>query len=95
MTLIKLEIENIKCGGCAKTVEKSLESIDGLNSISVDVVEGSVSFDVEDVLDEKSLEQLRNSAIKKLANAGYPIKGTGNSWQKAKSYVSCAKGRMS
>jgi copper chaperone len=95
MNSVKLEIENIKCGGCAKTVEKSLHNLQGINSIMVDVEAGTVTFESEENSDESTLEQLKEEVIKELANAGYPLKGTGNSWQKAKSYVSCAKGKLS
>lgn len=84
-----LIIENLKCGGCVKTVTKLLEGIEGISAVTVKAETGEVEFDYSG---ETSTVQ---TAREKLAAAGYPPEGEGNLWLTAKSYVSCAKGKMS
>lgn len=86
-----MKVENLKCGGCATTVTKSISALDGISNIVVNLEEGTVSYSS----DEEHAEDLRMDVIKRLADAGYPIDGQGNNWQKAKSYISCAKGKFS
>lgn len=84
-----IQIENLKCGGCANTIKKGILSIDGITTIDIDIEKSEVVFDSED----KSVLEV---AREKLAKMGYPEVGTSNSTlQKAKSFVSCAVGRMS
>jgi copper chaperone CopZ len=82
-----LYIDNIKCGGCASTIEKKLNSMDDIQDIHVDVAEGKVTF--ESLEEEAKAEVL--SALKKL---GYPERGTGTGLDNAKSYVSCMIGKI-
>jgi copper chaperone CopZ len=83
-----IEILNLKCGGCANTVKKGISSIDGVNSVSVDVETSKVTIDALD-------EQVIVLAKKKLSSMGYPEVGDDNTIvHKAKSFVSCATGRM-
>ena len=35
-----IEVENIRCGGCASTIEKQLRKLDSVSDVSVDI-EGS------------------------------------------------------
>lgn len=80
-------IENLKCGGCASTIIKELNNIDGVKNTQVDVEESLVSFTSE----ESVLEQVKQ----KLSKLGYPEVGDTNTiLHKAKSFVSCAKGRV-
>ncbi len=82
-------IQNLKCGGCANTVTKNLTEIEGVSNVLVNVEESSVSFEFSS--DEK-LENVKNT----LNRLGYPEDGEANSiTAKAKSYVSCAVGKMS
>lgn len=82
-------IQNLKCGGCAKTVTSKLEELDGVQNVSVDVENSKVSFEI-------SSEEKMDIVISRLAEIGYPIEGDENTLkQKAKSFVSCAIGRMS
>ena len=84
-----LNIQNLKCGGCANTIIKNISAIDAINNISVNVAESLVSFEYESV--EKLAE-----VKEKLKSLGYPEDGEANSFgSKAKSYVSCAVGKMS
>ncbi len=84
-----LYIQNLKCGGCANTITKNVSSIDAVTEVSVNVEENSVSFYYP--TEEKLIE-----VKEKLKVLGYPEDGEANSLgSKAKSYVSCAIGKMS
>jgi copper chaperone len=84
-----LYIQNLKCGGCANTITKNIATIDTISEVSVNVEESSVTFDYESA--EKFTE-----VKEKLKSLGYPEDGEANSFgSKAKSYVSCAVGKMS
>lgn len=83
-----LVIQNLKCGGCANTITTRLTSIDGIDSVNVDNNEDSVSF-------YYSNDSSLNEAIDMLSKLGYPVEGEQNPiLKKAKSYVSCAVGRI-
>jgi copper chaperone len=84
-----LYIQNLKCGGCANTITKNVSSIDAVTEVFVNVEESAVSFDYPS--EEKLIE-----VKEKLKTLGYPEDGEANSLgSKAKSYVSCAIGKMS
>ncbi|MFA5297079.1 MAG: heavy metal-associated domain-containing protein [Lutibacter sp.] len=86
--MTKIEILNLKCGGCANTVKKGLLTIEGINEVLVDLDTSEVSIDSTD----ESVIQL---AKEKLSSMGYPEVGDANTvLHKAKSFVSCATGRM-
>lgn len=81
-------IQNLKCGGCANTIVTQLSKLDGISEVSVDNDTNEVSFNVTV---ENDIEVVKN----KLSDLGYPIEGDFNSLpKKAKSFVSCAVGRM-
>lgn len=80
-----LEVSNIKCGGCAKTITSKLERIDGVTAVDVDIEHGKVSFESESDLKDKVA-----NALKKM---GYP-QGESGMVDSAKSYVSCMVGRL-
>lgn len=82
-----IQIENLKCGGCAATIKKGILGIDSVNDVEVNVETSEVKVAHEnDVI----------SAIKeKLSKLGYPESGDKNTvLHKAKSFVSCAVGRL-
>ena len=83
-----INVDNIKCGGCANSVRKGLEKIEGVQDVKVDIESGEVNVDYEGNID-------RSQFVEALGKMGYPEVGTGNTMQKVKSYVSCAVGRMS
>ena len=84
-----IDILNLKCGGCANTVKKGIIGIDGVNEVTVDVESSKVTIDSVDV-------QVIASVKKKLSSMGYPEVGDDNTIvHKAKSFVSCATGKMS
>jgi copper chaperone len=83
-----LEIQNLKCGGCAHTIISKLNNLEGTQNVSVDTNSNTVSF-------ENELASEVESATKLLSKLGYPVNGDVNSiGKKAKSFVSCAVGRM-
>jgi copper chaperone len=86
-----IEVENIKCGGCANTIMKTLGKLDGVEQVNIDIEQGRVSVDAAD----DSREQL----VRTLLQSGYPEKGTADGIKaataKAKSFVSCAIGKIS
>ncbi len=81
-------IQNLKCGGCARTITKKLSELEDIGEVHVDVEESAVSFDY---LDEMALQH----AQEVLKFNGYPVIGDKNTiGDKAKSLVSCAIGKM-
>jgi copper chaperone len=85
-----IEVENIRCGGCANTITHSLEKLEGVSSVSVDIENGrvTVTTDIDD----------RDRLVAALLKNGYPEKGSAEGLQaakaKAKSFVSCAIGKL-
>ncbi len=86
MTII--EIQNLKCRGCASTITKGLQIIKGLTELNINVDESKVSFKA---FDEQTVEKVK----KKLSKLGYPeVDANNTTLHKAKSFVSCAIGRF-
>lgn len=87
---IEIQVDNIKCGGCASTIRTKLEEAFAA-AVSVDIQAGVVTID--------SAEESRAQIVARLAQLGYPESGTaeglGKATAKARSFVSCAIGRMS
>jgi len=88
MKTLKLEIENIKCRGCANTIRNEIEKSDSVKDVKVDVGQGIVEISYENDLD------LKSSFVRKLTKLGYPEKGKGTGFNKARSYISCAIGKI-
>jgi copper chaperone CopZ len=83
-----LEILNLKCGGCANSIKKGILTIDGIDKVTVDLDTSKVTVNTVD-------EQLVLKVKEKLSSMGYPEVGDANTvLHKAKSFVSCATGRM-
>jgi copper chaperone len=87
----QISVENIKCGGCASTIRTKLEAMEGVITIDVDIGNGIVTVEAD--------EDTRTAVTAKLLKLGYPESGTAEgiaaAKAKAKSFVSCAVGRMS
>ena len=83
-----LEIQNLKCGGCAHTISTKLNDLDQISDIEVDNETCTVTFSYttkDNLLEAKAL----------LTKLGYPEIGDKNAiTTKAKSFVSCAIGRI-
>ena len=88
---IRIEVENIRCGGCTNTITKKLTSIDGIESVDVAVDDQVVTLDAKD-------ESVRAEAVAALIKMGYPelgsVEGVDSLKSKAKSVVSCAIGKV-
>ena len=86
----EFNVENIKCGGCAGTITKKVNAVDGVNITEVDIEAGIVKVDGKDDL----LETITSTLLK----LGYPETGTTEgiaaAKAKAKSFVSCAVGKL-
>ena len=84
-----INIVNLKCNGCANTIKKGLLSLEGVNEVEVTLENSEIK--INDVS-----ETIFTSVKKKLSNMGYPEVGDANTMvHKAKSFVSCASGKMS
>lgn len=88
---IQVHVENIKCGGCEKSIIKGLSSIEGLSNIAIDRDQQVVSVTAD--------ASLRDALVAKLKSMGYPEHGSVSGLEagltNAKSFVSCAIGRVS
>jgi copper chaperone len=88
---IQVHVENIKCGGCEKSIIKGLTSIEGLSNIVIDRDLQLVKVTAD--------ESLREVIAAKLKSMGYPEYGSVSGFEaglaNAKSFVSCAIGRVS
>ena len=85
----KIFIQNLKCNGCVTTITKKLSHLENITDIIVAVEESSIAFNYKDNLD---LEVVKET----LKDSGYPVLGDENTLgTKAKSFVSCAIGKMS
>lgn len=84
-----IPIQNLKCGGCATTIKNKVQQLEGVDAVEVNEIEGivTVSYTEESVL--LNIKQ-------KLSALGYPESDTKNNlFTQAKSFVSCASGRLS
>ena len=87
MMTTAIQIENLKCGGCATTIKKGLLRLNAVKKVTVDVENSIVSI----ISENDDLETIKE----KLAKLGYPEVGDKNTvLHKAKSFVSCAVGRI-
>ena len=84
------EVENIKCGGCASSIKKRLLEDARVSDVTVNVDKGIVSIEAA----AEACDDWRAALLK----MGYPESGTAEgiaaAKAKAKSYVSCAIGKV-
>ena len=85
------EVYNVKCGGCANTLIKSLKDEFGEVVVDLEVNPKKITLDIE----ENQLESLKL----KLRSLGYPLttdelSGFKKATTTAKSFVSCAIGKF-
>jgi copper chaperone CopZ len=81
-----VEVENMSCGGCVNSITKGLHTILGVGKVQVDLDKGIISLEGE--FDEQHV-------LDKLSKMGYPQKGNNTLIKQAKSFVSCATGKIS
>lgn len=85
--ITEIQIENLKCGGCASTITKGLLDVKGVENVTVDVEKSIVTVTTT----SPNFDEIKQ----KLAKLGYPETGCKNTvLHKAKSYVSCAIGKI-
>ena len=85
------EVHNVKCGGCANTLTKSLKDDFGSVEVDLSVNPRKITLDIED----NKIEELKL----KLRSLGYPLtndelSGFEKATTTAKSFVSCAIGKI-
>jgi len=85
------EVKNVKCGGCANTLKKSLLDEFGEVEVNLELEPRQITLEIE----EDKIEALKV----KLRSLGYPLSTDElNTFQEvgttAKSFVSCAIGKM-
>lgn len=84
-----INILNLKCNGCANTIKKGLLSIE-------EVTEVEVTLDNSEIKINEVSKEIFDEVKTKLSKMGYPEVGDANTMlHKAKSFVSCATGKMS
>lgn len=82
------KVQNLKCGGCANSITKKLSNLSYIADINVEPESSTVKLKVN----ESGME---DQIKKALLNLGYPVEGDKNAFtSKAKSFVSCATGKM-
>ena len=86
----QISVENIKCSGCANTISTRLNDLISIEDCEIDIEAGIININGD--------EYHREEVTKLLLKLGYPEKGTAEGLKaaaaKAKSFVSCAVGKM-
>lgn len=81
-------IQNLKCGGCAHTIQTAIQKLKGVQNVEVDVEASLVTVKSDEHTTEASI-------LAKLSSLGYPAFDEANPITKqAKSFISCAKGKI-
>ncbi len=80
-------VENIKCAGCMTSIKHALLKIKGIAKVEIDKEAEKISL----MGHNYELSEVLTS----LNSMGYPQKGENTLFKQAKSYVSCAIGKMS
>ena len=90
-TPMQIEIDNLKCGGCEKSIVKGLLAMPEVADLVIDRAHQTVRF--------TGAAADRDAVVQKLRAMGYPEKGSIAGFDaglaNAKSFVSCAVGRVS
>lgn len=87
MSELIFHVDNLKCGGCATSIRNRLAELPGVSGVFVDPEAGTVNLSNDGA-------SSRVEIASALLSLGYPEHGTGGIIEKAKSYVSCAVGRI-
>jgi copper chaperone CopZ len=81
----KIEVENIKCGGCMNSIKTALLKIENVTEVTIDKETDTITIDAEND---------RTVFVNTLSSLGYPEKGRNTLLHKGKSLVSCAVGNL-
>jgi copper chaperone len=86
-----ITVDNLKCGGCENTIKKTLKQIQGVEKVGID----NDKHLIEVVHQDNVSRLMLTDSLKKM---GYPEVGTTEGLNavlsNAKSYISCAIGRL-
>lgn len=83
------QVQNLKCGGCANTIKNGVLKLEGIEDVTVDKDTCEIHISTTNSFSEEKLADT-------LKNLGYPLVDDENSvLTKAKSFVSCAVGKVS
>lgn len=78
-------VENIRCGGCIKSIRDALLKLPGVTAVEV--------YKEEEKVEVTGNDLERESITGTLAILGYPERGNNSLLRKARSLVSCATGK--
>lgn len=45
MTQLTIKVQNVKCAGCASTIETGLTAVEGVQQVNVNIAQGLVSVE--------------------------------------------------
>lgn len=82
-------IENVKCNGCKNTIIKEVRKNEKVIDVDVEIESGKVTLEYDG--GQETLARVKSILHRK----GYPEKGKNNLVSSAKSFMSCAIGRVS
>lgn len=83
-----IQVQNLRCGGCAKTIHDKLNKLKGISEVVIEIEEQKISFNA-------SFSNAIQQALEILTQLGYPEVTTNNSLTlKTKSVLSCASGKI-
>ena len=85
---ISIKVANLKCYGCANTIKKNIIKFKEVSNVEIDVENSLV--DIEFSGNDNNIEEYKG----KLKKLGYPEDDNNNTISVAKSFVSCAIGRI-
>jgi copper chaperone len=81
-------IENLKCNGCKNTIANNINKLEGVVITKIDLDSSKVEIECAESIE-------RSVFLDNLLKLGYPEKDSKNSLMtQAKSYTSCAIGRI-
>jgi len=87
---LQINVDNLKCGGCRNSIVNGLSGLPHVNAVVVDVETGHITLNAPD--------SSRAEVVAKLRSMGYPetgtVQGLSAAMAGAKSFVSCAVGRL-
>lgn len=81
----KIEVENIKCGGCMNSIKTTLLKIKDVTEVAIDKETDTITI---------NSNTDRAVFVNTLSSLGYPEKGHNTLLHKGKSFVSCAVGNL-
>ena len=81
----KIEVENIKCGGCMNSIKTALLKIENVTEVAIDKETDTITIDADND---------RAAFVNTLSSLGYPEKGHNTLLHKGKSFLSCAVGNL-